>query len=172
MPGKRLETASRLLLQALDQGYNRKAWHGPTLKQSLRGVTAEVAAWRPGTAGRRGGARHNIWELAVHAAYWKFTVRRRLLGEKRGSFVLKGSNWFRRPVDSSEAAWRLDLAILESEHQKLRGVIKDYLKTNQRGAQSYVLFGIAFHDVYHAGQIRLLRQLHKDQKGAKHAGGA
>ena len=75
-----------LLLRMLDEAYSVKTWHGPNLKGSLRGLTAVTAAWRPGPK------RHNIWEVAVHAAYWKYVVRRRLLGEKRGSFELKGSN--------------------------------------------------------------------------------
>ena len=49
-----------LLLQIIDSGYNRKAWHGPNLRQSLRGVSAEDAAWRPEPG------RHNIWELSAH----------------------------------------------------------------------------------------------------------
>ena len=30
-----------ILLQALDEGYERKAWHGPNLKGSIRGISAE-----------------------------------------------------------------------------------------------------------------------------------
>ena len=42
-----------LLLALLDEGYQRKTWHGPNLRQSLKGVTAKQAAWRPGS-GRHG----------------------------------------------------------------------------------------------------------------------
>ena len=80
-----------LLLSLLDEGYEKKTWHGPNLKQSLKGVTAWQAAWRPGPG------RHNIWEFTLHAAYWKYAVRRRIEGGKHGSFVLKGSNFFTRP---------------------------------------------------------------------------
>lgn len=60
----------------------------------------------------------------MHAAYWKYAVRRRLTGERRGYFHLKGSNWFVRPaldVDSSQidAHWRGDRTLLEQEHCKL-----------------------------------------------------
>src|SRR6185503_12219164 len=79
------------LLAIVDQAYDRPSWHGTNLKGSIRRVTATIAAWRPGPN------RHNIWEIVVHAAYWKYAVRRRLTGEARGSFPLKGSNWFRRP---------------------------------------------------------------------------
>jgi hypothetical protein len=144
---------SDLLLDILDQGYDRKAWHGPTLRQSLRGVSAKTAAWRPQPG------RHNIWEIAVHAAYWKYAVRRRLRGEKRGSFVLKGSNWFLPPEELSEAAWRHDLALLESEHRKLREAVAAYLEGKTQQVPERLVFGVAFHDVYHAGQIRVLRRL-------------
>ena len=144
---------SSLLLEILEQGYSRQAWHGPTLRQSLRGVSAQGAAWRPAPG------RHNIWEIAVHAAYWKYVVRRRLRGEKRGSFVIKGSNWFKLPVELNEKAWRADLALLETEHRKLREAMVDCLNGKTRQVPERLLFGVAFHDIYHAGQIRLLRRL-------------
>lgn len=143
----------KLLLQLLDEGYGRQAWHGPNLRQSIRGVTARQAAWRPG----RG--RHNIWEEVVHAAYWKYAVRRRLLNEKRGSFVLKGSNWFARPQERSEKAWRGDRALLEKEHETLRRAVAQTADTPRGRKLLRHVYGIAMHDVYHAGQIRLLRRL-------------
>jgi len=148
-----MQPVSSLLLEILDEGYNRKAWHGPNLRQSLRGVSPEVAAWRPAPQ------RHNIWEIAVHAAYWKYVVRRRLRGDRRGSFALKGSNWFRRPLELSAKAWRADLALLESEHRQLRQAVADRLAGNAQDVPKRLIFGAAFHDVYHAGQIRLLRKM-------------
>lgn len=142
-----------LLLEILDQGYNRKAWHGPNLRQSLRGVTTEMAAWRPSPN------RHNIWEITVHAAYWKYVIRRRLRGDKRGSFALKGSNWFKRPMELSERAWRDDLELLESEHRQLRDAATEYLAGKTQKVSNHLILGVAFHDIYHAGQIRLLRRL-------------
>jgi len=105
--------ADNLVLALLDEAYSRKTWHGPNLRQSLKGVSAKQAAWRPAPG------RHNIWELALHSAYWKYAVRRRIEGGKRGSFALKGSNFFARPEKGKaiESAWRADLALLEREHQ-------------------------------------------------------
>jgi len=144
-----------LLVQILNQGYSSKAWHGPNLRQSLRGVSAKNAAWRPG----RG--RHNIWEIVLHAAYWKYAVRRKLRGDKRGSFALRGSNWFTRPTEgnSSDKAWREDLALLEQEHQKLLEAVAGIAAGKSCKIPSRFIFGVAMHDVYHAGQIRLLRRL-------------
>jgi len=144
-----------LVLDLLDEAYSRKTWHGPNLKQSLKGVTAKQAAWRPAPG------RHNIWELAVHSAYWKYTVRRRIEGGKHGSFILKGSNFFMRPEKNglTEAAWRADLALLDTEHRALEQSIRRALRTPRASKLLPSLYGIAFHDVYHAGQIRLLRRL-------------
>ncbi|HMD84341.1 MAG TPA: DinB family protein [Terriglobia bacterium] len=143
-----------LLLDILDQGFERKAWHGPNLRQSLRGVSAKMAAWRPAPE------RHNIWEIAIHAAYWKYRVRRGMRGDNRGSFALEGSNWFKRPMELSQKAWRADLALLETEHRKLRQAIVEFLEGKTQKVPARLLFGIAFHDVYHAGQIGLLRRLY------------
>jgi hypothetical protein len=161
MPDNTLRPAIKLLLQILDYAYERRSWHGPNLKQSLRGVTAKQAAWRP-TLGR-----HNICEVAVHSAYWKYVVRRRLRGEPRGSFSLPGSNWFPRPGVLSEEAWRGDRALLDQEHRKLRQAVSALLRSPPRAVPWSLIFGVAFHDVYHAGQIRLLRRLHAGAKRAR-----
>ena len=147
--------ANDLVLTLLDEGYLRKTWHGPNLRQSLKGVLASQAAWRPAPG------RHNIWELALHSAYWKYAVRRRIEGGKRGSFILKGSNFFTRPETgkASEAAWLADLALLEREHTALEAAIRRVLKTPRAKKLLPSLYGVAFHDIYHAGQIRLLRRL-------------
>jgi len=149
--------ANLLVLALLDEAYTRKTWHGPNLRQSLRGVSATQAAWRPA----RG--RHNIWEIALHAAYWKYVVRCRLGSAKRGSFALHGSNFFVRPEKNktTESAWHADVALLENEHQLLERSIRVALKKPGVSRILPMLYGVAFHDVYHAGQIRLLRQLAK-----------
>jgi len=149
-----------LLLSLLDQAFDQKAWHGPNLRGSIRGVSPEAAARRPGPG------RHNIWEIALHCAYWKYAVRRLLTGESRGSFPLKGHNWFPRPGGQPGAAWRRDTALLAQEHRRLREVVKavspDRLSARPPGSRysvSELIQGAASHDLYHAGQIRLLKRL-------------
>jgi hypothetical protein len=93
-------------------------------------------------------------------------VRRWLLGEKRGSFPLNGSNWFVRPVEQTSAAWRRDVALLAEMHQQMRQAIaglsaKDLAKVplGSKVSNAAMVSGIAAHDVYHAGQIQLLKRL-------------
>jgi hypothetical protein len=147
-----------LLLDLLDEAFDKKSWHGPNLRGSIRGISAREAAWRPAPG------LHNIWEYTLHAAYWKYIVRRWITGEKRGSFVLPGSNFFERPAELSEAAWRSDVGILVSQHMDLRRAVME-LKPGMREDRKrwrtilHLIRGAAAHDLYHAGQIRLLRRL-------------
>ena len=150
------------VLHGLDQAYDRQSWHGTNLKGSLRGLTATRAAKRPGPR------RHNIWELAVHAAYWKYAVWRQLTGAKRGSFPLDGSNWFERPTNehSGEKAWRQDLALLDAMHRQLRAAVAAISprQLGQRAAGSkytraFLIEGVTAHDLYHAGQIQLIKRI-------------
>ncbi len=151
-----------LLLHLIEEGYNGHAWHGPTLRGSIRGLKFDQAAWRP-----RPG-RHNIWEIVIHAAYWKYIVRRRLLGEKRGSFALKGSNWIRRPAEKSEHAWKHDIDLLDEMHKSMFEAISQMdpgdLQKKPAGSKFNnlkTIAGIACHDIYHAGQIQLIKRLMK-----------
>jgi len=150
----------RALVTIMDQAYDRHSWHGTNLRGSIRGLSAEQAAWRPAPG------RHNVWELVVHAAYWKYAAWRRLTGAARGSFPEKGSNWFERPRVSGDAAWRRDVAMLHQMHRQLReaAVLQDGRDVRRplRGGTVTafgLLSGVAAHDLYHAGQIQLLKRL-------------
>ena len=150
----------RQLVAILDAAYDRRSWHGTNLKGSIRGLSAEDVSWRPS----RG--RHNIWEIVVHAAYWKYAAQRRLTGAARGSFPLKGSNWFARGEAIDQRLWRADVALLEAMHRSLRaavaGLTHATLGRRPRGStvSTFALVsGVAAHDLYHAGQIQLLKRL-------------
>ena len=150
---------TRELLASLDEAFNRRSWHGTNLRGSIRGLDLATAARRP----KRG--RHNIWELVVHAAYWKYDVRRRLTGEKPGSFALKGSNFWKRPDDGGKKEWNRDVALLEAEHKRLRAAVEAFPKgrwgrkvPGKPGTFAWMVRGVAAHDLYHAGQIQLLKR--------------
>ena len=143
-----------LLLANLDDAYDRRGWHGTSLRGSLRGVTAERALRRPAKG------RHNIWELTAHAAYWKYAVRNKLQGGKRGSFPMKGSNWFASPSRADEKAWRALIQLLEQEHRLLRAAIASLSDADLRDAKKLrLLYGVAAHDAYHTGQIQIVKRL-------------
>ncbi len=148
-----------LLLAALDQAYVHKSWHGTNLKGSLRGLTAREAALRmaPG--------RPSIHELVVHLAYWKYTVRRQLTNQPKGSFPQQGSNWF--PRENADAAqWKADRALLERMHQELRAAVaalnpRDLDRPSAKAKYLIrdLILGVAAHDLHHGGQIQLIKRL-------------
>jgi len=148
------------LLGILDRAYDQASWHGVNLKGSIRGLSPAAASRRPAPG------RHNIWETVVHCAYWKYAVWRRLTGAKRGSFPLDGSNWFERPVAMTRRAWDADRRLLDEMHVMLRSAVAAWparaLGRRERGLKTTpfdLIAGIAAHDLYHAGQIQLLKRL-------------
>jgi hypothetical protein len=162
MTGKAQDKEIGLLLCLMDEAYEKKAWHGPNLKGAIRGLTAQMAAARPASA------RHSIWEIVLHAAYWKYAVRRRLRQEKRGSFSLPGSNWFKVPEEVSERDWKVAVSLLEREHRLLRETVVNFppkklglTLPHSKVDNARLIYGIASHDLYHAGQIQLLKRLVK-----------
>lgn len=153
-----------VLIRSLDQAFDHNSWHGTNLKGSIRGINCEIASWRPLPS------RHNIWETVIHAAYWKYVVRRRLLSEARGSFPLEGSNWFRRPLSANagEKEWKRDRLLLVDTHKSLRAAVANFASrqlyetpAGSKVSNIDLIMGIVAHDLYHAGQIQLLKRLHK-----------
>ena len=152
----------QLLLAVFDQAFSGASWHGTPLGGALRGVSPRQALWRPG----RG--RHNIWELVLHTAYWKCIVRRRLTRDERVAFPRAGANFPALPPRPGAAQWRRDVALLKREHALLRRAIARLApaRLSRRVWQSRwnaaaTVAGIASHDLYHAGQIQLLKRLQR-----------
>lgn len=162
MPATQPAIEIQILLDALDDAYHKPGWHGPSLRSTIRRVSAKEAASRVRNAS------HSIAELVLHCAYWKYAGVRRLTGAKRGGFPIKGSNWFGVPPNLTEAEWRQDVKLLDDMHAQLRETVaalpRKRLAEIPSGAKVTnlkLIYGLAAHDAYHAGQIRTLRGLLK-----------
>lgn len=155
---KRIE----LLIEMIDQAFDHPSWHGTNLRGSLKGLKLDQLLWRPGPK------RNSIWDLALHSAYWKYAVHRRMTGGEKGQFPRKPSNYPAIPKNPDRKAWHKDLALLVEWHNKLRQAIVDFppSRWSDRPAESkynfmQTVYGVASHDLYHAGQIQLLKKLQK-----------
>jgi uncharacterized damage-inducible protein DinB len=142
------------------RAFEGEAWHGPSVMALLDGVTAHQAAEHPIP-----GA-HSIWELTLHIAAWERACLRRLQGDP--ARLTDEEDW--QPInDTSEAAWEVTKQLLIDNHNELLTAIAnvDESRLNEpiiKNADSpfssvYVtLHGGVQHDLYHAGQIAMLRK--------------
>jgi uncharacterized damage-inducible protein DinB len=142
-----------------------KAWHGgATTLGSLRGVRAAQARWIPAPG------RHSIWELVLHIAYWDYAVRRHL-EPVRERFPRSPANWPALPERPDERAWARDRALLAGEHERLvRAITRFGTRGWHRvppGAHKWrtgdLIVGIVAHEVYHTGQIQLMKRLYRSR---------
>lgn len=142
------------ILDQLQRSYTAHAWHGPAVLEVLAGVGPELARKRPIRSA------HSILEIVVHMAAWKDIVRRRLDGEKFD--VTPELDW--PQPEAGAGVWENALASLDRAHARLRESIARYDAAQLEqppagGSTAYVLMhGIIQHDLYHAGQIALLKK--------------
>jgi uncharacterized damage-inducible protein DinB len=144
----------------LRRAFGGEAWHGDSLFEILDGITAAQAAARPIKNA------HSIWELVLHIAAWDGAVRRRLGGE---ALALSDEQNFPPVSDTSESAWRKALAHVRQVHDELIAAVSAFpdsrLDQKVPGKDPdydtfyYMLHGVVQHELYHAGQIALLKKM-------------
>jgi len=147
------------LADQVRRAFEGDAWHGDSIKELLAGVTAATAAARPIQNV------HSIWELVLHIAAWDDAVLRRIGG---AAVELTKQQDFPPVKDNNPAAWRRTLSHLEKTHNDLiRAVaafpdsrLQDQVpgKTEEYYDFYYMFSGIVQHELYHAGQIALLKK--------------
>ncbi len=150
-----LPSTERLLRQ-LEVTYQGPSWHGPTLRELLADVSAEQAA-------RRGiAAAHSIWEIVLHSTAWKRVVAERLEG---AALTLEGEADWPPVTDTGAAAWQTALAELDAANEavivrvrELADVDLDRAVPGQNVSVYATVHGAIQHDIYHAGQVALLKK--------------
>lgn len=145
-----MEEIERIRRQ-LERTYSGDAWHGPSLRSVLEGIGADQASARPIEEA------HSIAELAAHILTWRNEVLRRLEG-KGGDVPVEG-DW-PEPADWSETLERLDRSQdrLTSAVAALSEEVLDEKVKGRRESHYVLLQGLIHHDIYHAGQIALLKK--------------
>jgi hypothetical protein len=127
-------------------------------------VSAKLALWRPAPG------RHNIRELVLHMAYWKYTVTRRIGGMPKGSFPRDGSDWI-AVTDPSERSWKSDIVLLHQQHAALVEAVTRLpaARLDDRNGSQWThaeqIAGAAAHDLYHTGQLQLIKKLAGNRRG-------
>jgi uncharacterized damage-inducible protein DinB len=151
------------IVDELQREHEGDPWHGSPLRTLLAGITPEVAAARPVRNV------HSVWEIVLHMTAWKNEVRRRLGGAP--ARTPEEGDWPDVPAPTVEA-WQSAVTRLEQAHADLVEVVRQLPESKLlaptkdprnretgSGVSHYVLLhGIVQHDVYHSGQIALVRK--------------
>jgi len=148
---------SAFLADQLRRAFDGNAWHGPSLLELLRGVEAKTAVARPVPDA------HTIWELVAPIAAWDYAACVRLAGEKCQP---KGTaNFPRQPAMATRAAWRKAVADAMRTHAMLIKTVARLPEARlhdrvpgKRYNFGHMLHGVVQHELYHAGQIALLKR--------------
>ncbi|MBS1813125.1 MAG: DinB family protein [Acidobacteria bacterium] len=155
---------TRRIADQLQRAYQGQAWHGPSLMEILSGVTAAQAAAHPIPNS------HSIWEIVLHIAAWMDAVRERL---EDGPVAEPADGDWPMMADPNEEGWQQTLQLLADRQQALLNLIAQMTdeQLKQRiGTENdpptasgysayYNLHGVIQHNLYHAGQIVLLKKL-------------
>jgi len=158
----------REILNLLDPPAGKRLWYGGAgVSGSLRSITPDQASWRPAPK------RNSIWALTLHLAYWKYAVRRIIDDLPQGTFPRSPANWPAVPKPADAKHWKADRALLRSEHEQLvetaRALDPRRLDELAPGNGNYrladLLFGIVSHDLYHVGQVQVLKRLYGSRGG-------
>ena len=143
-------------LELLDRAFRAKAWHGPALLETLKDVDAAMAATRVVK-----GA-HTIWELVDHVASWNAIVAERLAG---GKPVVTPEMNFPKTPQPTAAAWKKSLAWLAASQRKFRAAVAKFpesrlgrIRPGTKTSWNVLIHGQMQHQLYHAGQIAMLRR--------------
>ena len=158
MKSKRPEPVSEAsrIADQLRRAFEGSAWHGPALLELLEDVDARAAAAKPLPNV------HSIWELVLHVAVWDDAALRRLDGDKWQPTGLANFPPLEKPT---ETAWRKALAQTKRTHDTLVKTVAALPESRladrvpgKRYDFYHMLHGIAQHELYHAGQIAILKK--------------
>jgi uncharacterized damage-inducible protein DinB len=143
-------------LELLDRAFRAKAWHGPSLLETLEGVNAATAAQRVVKDA------HTIWELVDHVASWNVIVAERLAGKK--PHISPDLNFPPTPRPTP-AAWKKSLARLAASQRRFRAAVAKFperqlgrIRPGTKTSWNVLIHGQMQHQLYHAGQIAMLRR--------------
>jgi len=148
---------TKRIASQIRRSYEGNAWHGPALRELLDGITAEHAAAKPVP-----GA-HSVWELVHHLEAWERQALTTLQGQPYESMT-GDADW--PPVRETTAeAWSAALERLQSTTSKLVETIRlmdvaklDEIVAGKEFSYYVLLHGVVHHNLYHAGQIALLKK--------------
>jgi uncharacterized damage-inducible protein DinB len=147
------------LADQIRRAFDGDAWHGDSVLELLDGVNANTADAHPIKNA------HSIWELVLHITAWDGAVLKRTGGT---AVELRDEQNFPPVKDASEAAWHKAIEHAKHTHSELAQAVAAFPdsrlheqvpgKTQNYYSFFYMFSGIVQHELYHAGQVALLKK--------------
>jgi hypothetical protein len=148
------------LQQMLQRTYDGKCFHGDSIQEVLNNIDAAQSVWIPD------GASHSIWQIVLHMTGWLNAIRRRLTSPTLINLTDE-ENFPAVPLPTHEN-WH---AARDSFGAALEGLIgaagefpESRLEEKVPG-RDYTFFvllhGAIDHNLYHLGQISLLKAMYR-----------
>jgi hypothetical protein len=164
---KELDPRIRNALISVNPTSKNPAWHGaPTALGILRGVSPEIAVWRPYPGG------NNIREITLHIAFWENSVANRISGKNVAvGFKQRKTSWALMDEQIDESQWKNEVDVLKKAHERLVDALINFDpglldqpvgKKTGRNAIEFI-HGVAEHSLYHTAQIEMIKTLAKQQ---------
>jgi len=148
-----MENEIKNIHKLLQRTFEKNAWHGPAVKEVLENITPEQSRKRLPDS-------HSIIELVAHMTAWRVFLIKKLQGDSAYK-VTEEMNF------PAAADWPMALEELDKSQMKLLETVMafDHTKLHEvvpHGTYNYsyysLLHGIIHHDLYHAGQIALIKK--------------
>ncbi|GAJ06318.1 unnamed protein product [marine sediment metagenome] len=129
-------------------------WHGPSLYKLVETLGIEEAVDKPLPH------RHTIWEILNHIVFWIDMVGQVLRGREHPK-IGELDDW--PPMGSTDREWTEAVVALKASHDDLKEAIFGFERSFSENIHpeeftyEWVIYGLCNHNIYHTGQIILLR---------------
>jgi len=138
--------------------YNGSPWYGETVDAKLSDVSDDNAFQQPISGV------HSVGEIVSHMIYWRKALIAKLEGGTFKTSMESPDNW-KNIKELKTSGWKnLKSSFDESQHtitSLLEKQSDDFLKTeySQGISMESLIQGIIDHDIYHLGQIGLVKKM-------------
>jgi uncharacterized damage-inducible protein DinB len=146
-------TALYNIITLLENTFNKEPWHGPSVKSVINGITQQQSLSKLNNS-------HSIIELVGHMTSWRTYTAKKLIDDK--SFKMTDELNFPSATDWQKVLQTLDEsqvtlieAIKKFDEKRLPDIVPS---TNHQYSYYTLLHGIIHHDLYHTGQIAIVKK--------------
>ena len=153
-----MSSKTALLRKKVEEIYSGNPWYGEAFNSILKDIDPEAALKKERKEV------HSIAEILAHIIGWREFLLNRLNGNDFKTEQEETFDW-KRIDDNEKTAWKSLLDALEGTQNKILNLLEksndSFLNMSVRDnnyKMEYLIEGVIQHDIYHLGQISLLKK--------------